>query len=252
MIIKFLGTGSAWPIPRIDCTCKLCKSQDKRDKRKRSSIFIQTERNNILVDVTPDFHWQAIEYEITKIDAVLITHAHQDHIGGLDELHEIYKLNKKQIPLYATKETFKEIESRFPWLFKKELSFIELTGKIGFNDLTVDFLKVEHSTDTIGFIFEYKGKKVVYIPDCSKIRDKDKIHDADIFIIDSTREFGRKSDDLHISIEDAMKLAKELNARETYLTHLGHHHERYEILQKKVFEMGRFYVAYDGLEIKLF
>ena len=248
MKITFLGTCCAWPIPRLGCNCGICRSRDKKDERLRSSLLIQHKGKNIMVDISPDFHWQAIKHNIKRIDKIFITHAHQDHIGGLDALNEVYVLNKKPIELYTTKKIYKKIEKQFPWMFQKKIKFREMK-KMDIGGLEVDYVPVKHSTETIGFIFKRDGKKFVYIPDCCGVK-KDKIMEPDVLAIESTISFGQKQTHGHWPVEKSIQLAKDTNAKTTYLTHVGHY-LKHKDLKRKVERMGRFSVAYDGMELEL-
>ena len=248
MKIKFLGTGSAWPLPRIGCDCKICRSRDKKDRRRRPSLLIRHKGKNILVDVSPDFYYQAMEENLTKIDMILITHAHEDHIGGLNEFNQLYKLRKKPFVLFTKRRVLRTIGKRFPWMFREKIKFRLLKSGMNVDGLEIDYLTVKHYIYTLGLIFKVNGKKIVYIPDCYGVKKREKIMNADILIVDATYGLGEKPNKRHFCLDETIKFAKEIGAKKTYLTHLGHY-STHKDLQKKVKKMGNFEVAYDGLEI---
>ncbi|OGD56405.1 hypothetical protein A2V71_04710 [Candidatus Berkelbacteria bacterium RBG_13_40_8] len=222
MLIKFLGTSSGESIPRADCDCRQCKSVDKKDKRLRPVILIN---KKILIDAGPDILKQLHQNQINALEAVLITHDHQDHIGGLKDL------------LRA----------------RRDIRIIRLKPGQHFKLLGIDFyaFKVKHSNlvPTVGV----EINQGVYIPDISDLDWAVKyIKESKAAILDGSvlgRNFGG-----HLSMNEIIGETKEMkNLKKIYFTHNGHTKKPHKEMQELVKKMGdkRFFIAYDGLEIKV-
>ena len=166
MKIKFLGTSSGWPSPRIGCKCEQCQSTDPKDKRWRSSILV----DNILIDAGIDAYHQFIKYNITKIDALIITHTHMDHISGIWDIspRKLYQI--KSCPLYALEKNIKLIKRFYPESGYQEKP-LQPEDKFEINNLKFKTFPVVHSLErpAMGIII---NKKVVYIPDIRMIEKK--------------------------------------------------------------------------------
>jgi len=258
MTIKFLGTSSGWPIPRIGCDCLQCKSKDPRDKRLRPCVLINDE---VLVDAGPDIYQQFIKFGVNNIKAILLTHAHPDHILGF---HDLSKLpGAKKIPLYCSLESKKILNRNFI-MAKFEYRIFKPQDKLKVGGLEVESFPVEHSkmVPTVGFRVNLKSRlrqgfggqvKFVYIPDMETICKKSEryLKNADVLVLDGSTK--HKIIFAHMSIPEEIKMVWRLKAKKIYFTHIGHKTGTHKELTKFVQGLGgkRFEVAYDGMGIKL-
>lgn len=248
--IRFLGTGTSHGVPRILCDCPTCVSTDARNQRLRTSVFIQTGSQYLLIDTSIDFRQQCLTYRIPRIDAVLYTHHHVDHIFGLDDLRVFNVLQKSKIPCYGSPETMKNIRHIFSYIF----DYPEIPGGIPLIDM-IDVEKefrigatailpipIFHGRQSI---YAYRIGGFVYATDCSGIPDAsaEMMANADILVLDCLR---RKPHPTHFHLEAAIAAAQKIGARKTFFTHMSHDIEHAEI--SSLLPEG-IYLAYDGLEL---
>ncbi len=250
----FLGTGTSSGVPIPGCGCEVCTSADPKDKRLRTSAFVSTEAGTrILIDIGPDFRFQALRYYINWLDGVLITHSHQDHIGGLDELRQYNFLMKKKVDIYGNKEALQEIHVRFGYIFKKTQ---EGGGKpqVNLNRVKKDFYIKEQGIIPIPImhgeipILGYRMNSLSYLTDASYIPEKSikLLEGTKILIVNALRW---ETHPTHFNIEEALKLCEIIKPEKTYFIHLTHHflHER----DSKILPANTFF-AYDGLTIDFY
>jgi len=253
LYITFLGTGTSHGVPIIGCNCKTCTSDDPKNKRYRSSIYVETNEKNILIDTSPDLRTQLLENNITDIDLVLFTHAHADHIMGFDDLRAINRLNKEDIPCYGNKETLDALRRKFRYIFEKKdyckfaipsVNMIEINNTIKFGNLKITPLPVQHNHD---IVLGYRINNMAYITDCSHIpKDTSKlIEDIDMLILDALRY---ESHPKHFNIDQAVEVIKDLGVPKAYLTHISHEIEHNKVNQKLPEGIE---LAYDGLKVEI-
>jgi phosphoribosyl 1,2-cyclic phosphate phosphodiesterase len=226
MKITILGSGTSTGVPMVGCACPVCSSRDSRDKRTRTSILIETSGKCILVDTSTDLRKQAIREKIPRIDAVLFTHSHADHIHGIDDLRGFHFLHKQIIPCYGSRETIDLIAGNFSYIFKGMESDgyapllephsisrpFELFGK------TVIPVPLIHGTSrSTG----YRIDATAYLTDCSAIPDssRDLLGGLDLLIIDALRYTPHFT---HFNIDAALRVVVELKPKRTIFTHLTH------------------------------
>lgn len=255
MKILFLGTSAGWPLPRLGCDCQICQSKDPKDKRLRPAVLVN---DSILVDAPPDIYHQFISLGVdtTKISALLITHAHPDHIHGFYDLTHLYNRKIKEPKLIITLEVLNGLR-RFHSLplkpFKTEV--IQPKTVIEHENIKISFFPVEHSRIPC-YGIKIKGEKIfVYIPDLVKLPkpERKQVKDVHLLVLDGSSLSKKGQTRIHQSIEEGIKLAKELKPKLCYFTHIGHITGTHNQLEAFVQEKGgrNFHIAYDGLELEI-
>ncbi len=253
MKLKFLGTGTSQGIPVIGCNCAVCTSLDSKNRRFRSSVLITTDKNKkILIDCGPDFRMQMLENHENQIDAVLITHEHNDHVIGLDDMRPLIFKNKKEIQIFCNKRVGDEIVARFPYAFAKikypgapsfELHIIE-NKEFTLFQTKITPIEVLHGEIPI---FGFKFKKLAYITDASLIstQEKEKLKNLDYLILNCIRK--ENPHPAHFILPQILELNKELQPKQLLLTHISHHLGLHEDTENELPENVQ--LAFDRLEI---
>lgn len=253
MKLKFLGSGTSQGVPVIACQCEVCTSLNPKDKRFRSSALVTTDSGKkILIDCGPDFRMQMLDNREEQVDAVLLTHEHNDHVIGLDDLRPLIFKNRKNIDLYCQKRVGDEVRSRFPYAF----SDVKYPGAPSFDLHEIDdtfsifgteIIPVEVMHSKIN-ILGFKFKKLVYITDASVISDqeKEKLKDLDYLILNCIRR--EEVHPAHFILPQALELFEELKPKKLYLTHISHHLGLHDELEQEL--PDNVHLAYDGLELQ--
>ena len=240
----------------IGCDCAVCHSSDPRDNRTRSSIFVKTPECAFVVDTGTDFRTQALRENIRHLDAVVFTHSHTDHIMGFDDLRRYGWERGGTMPVYASAETMADLERVFEFAFKALNPFPGylkpephiVCGPFPLGLTTVTPLPVPHGNFEVnGFLFSRGDVKLVaYLSDCSAVPDgiARKIAGVKVLIIDALRH---KPHPTHLSVEQAIEVAKRVRPNETYFTHIAH-----ELPQSAESDLPpHAHIAYDGLRLNL-
>lgn len=253
MLLKFLGTGTSQGIPVIGSHHPVCLSDNPKDKRLRTSAIITTESGKkILIDCGPDFRQQMLNNKEENVDAVLVTHEHNDHIIGLDDLRPLIFKNKESMPIYCNSRVAEEIKHRFPYAFIEHkypgapsFDLFEIDGNFRlFNEIDVVPIDIIHSEINI---LGFKFKNLAYITDASKIEEseKEKLKNLDVFIINCLRK--TEPHHSHFILPQVLDLVKELKPKMTYLIHISHHLGFHEEVESEL--PDNVHLAFDGLEI---
>lgn len=257
MKVVFLGTSAGWPLPRLGCSCLICKSSDLKDKRLRPVVLIE---DRILIDAGLDIYHQLRRYEkesgweIGKLKEVLITHAHFDHFLGIWDLLKIYNL-KEKVTITSFKKVLREIRNYFGIYLTNVRQRVVNEGESFLSgDLKISFFQVEHGAG-LSYGIKIKERKIFcYIADFSRIRPSSKkiIKGADTAVFDGSSFDKRGQSKGHISMIEGVKIAKELKIKTVYFTHIGHKTKRHREMEEYFQSLGNFVkIAYDGLEIEV-
>jgi phosphoribosyl 1,2-cyclic phosphate phosphodiesterase len=252
--LTFLGTGTSTGVPVIGCNCEVCHSQDPKDYRLRSSILLRTEQICIVVDTPPDFRAQCLRENIQDMDAVLYTHAHSDHILGFDDLCHFLEFKNCDIPIYGVLETLVGIKRMFFYAFKKAGNYVrphlrEVHEEFKLGDLRIVPVALPHGVfTTAGFVFHHAGRKALaYYTDCSAIPPKaqSEAKGVEVLVVDALRHTPHPT---HLTVQGALRVAKNLSSRTCYFTHMGHE-LKYAKIQSSL--PNGVFPAYDGLQIQI-
>ena len=253
MKLKFLGTGTSQGVPVIGCTCEVCKSSNTKNLRFRSSVLLTTNSSKkILIDCGPDFRMQMLENSEENVDAILLTHEHNDHVIGLDDVRPLIFKHHHEMPLYAMKRVGDEVKSRFPYAFSDnkypgapsfDLKIIEES----FDLFETEIIPIEVIHYKIP-IFGYKVKNLAYITDASFISDgeKEKLKNLDYLILNCIRK--EELHPAHFILPQVIELFEELKPRKLYLTHISHHLGLHAEVEAELPE--NVHLAFDGLELQ--
>lgn len=258
MRVRLLGTGTSHGVPVIGCPCPVCTSTDRHNHRMRSSILVSSGERRIVVDTTPEFRLQALAAGLSTLDAVLLTHAHADHIFGLDDIRIFNWRTKQPMPIYGAPETLAEVRDRFIYVFqegqdgggKPKFQMVPVCAPFEVVGLHVAPLEVRHgSIGVTAFRFRDRegGPEFAYATDCNYIAPETMagLRGLDLLILDA---LGKNRHPTHFSLEQAIEVAQELAARQTLFTHISHSLDHETTNASLPAGMS---LAYDGQEIEL-
>lgn len=250
MKLTFLGTGTSQGIPVIACECDVCKSTDSKDKRLRTSVLIESDSTSVTIDSGPDFRQQMLNCNQQKLDAIVFTHEHKDHVAGLDDVRAFNFKSKKDMEVYASQNVIDALKREFHYVFNEfkypgvpslNLNLINKDSVFTIGDIHFSTIEVFHYKLSV---YSYRINDLVYITDANKINDEevDKIRGCKVLIINALRKEEHIS---HFNLKQAIEFSEKVVAQKVYLIHLSHlmgKHDKLE-LPKHV------EIAYDGLQI---
>ena len=249
--LTFLGTGTSQGVPMIGCGCDVCRSEDARDQRLRASVLVEYEGLKILVDAGPDFRQQMLRENVSHVDAILLTHNHKDHTGGLDDIRAFNYLEKKATQIYCEKYVEDSLRMEYSYAFEDN----KYPGAPEWRVHTIDERPFEiegvkivpirgrhYKLPVLGFRFG----NIAYCTDMNHIPEEEfeKLKGLEHFVINCVRRGHHIS---HFALEGALKVAEKVGARHTWLTHLSHQLPRHEKLTAELPE--NVLPAFDGLTI---
>lgn len=252
MTLTFLGTGTSSGVPTLGCHCRVCESPDWHDKRTRPSVLLEFDGRAIVVDTTPDFRYQALRARMERLDAIVFTHGHADHVLGLDDARGFYFRQGDPIPIYADPKTMERIHEVFSYIFDGSYPYAGI--------LKVDPHLIEGPFDLWGQpwlpvpvlhgrmpVMGFRFGKVGYVTDFSTIpaSSLETLQGLDVLILDAMRHTPHPT---HSSIEQSLELVERLKPRRAFFTHIAHevaHEETNTSLPPHV------RLAYDGLKLEV-
>jgi phosphoribosyl 1,2-cyclic phosphate phosphodiesterase len=252
--VLFLGTGTSHGVPMIGCDCRVCRSSDPRDSRLRPSIYLELDDGvRVLVDTTPDLRTQALRHDLRRIDAVLFTHSHADHVMGLDEIRRFNVMSGTPMPMYGDAATIADLRRMFAYVFESDaprgggvpdLRLWQLGGPFLLGQQEIDPVPITHGPWTI---LGFRMGPFAYLTDCSGVPDASlaRLEGVDTLVLDALRH---RPHPTHFTVEQAVAMARRIGARRTYLTHVCHdlaHEETCAALPAGIT------LAYDGLAIEV-
>jgi phosphoribosyl 1,2-cyclic phosphate phosphodiesterase len=248
--ILFLGTGTSTGVPHIGCSCPVCKSTDLKDKRLRASLLVSVEGKKLLIDCGPDFRQQALLHEVNKIDAILLTHEHYDHVSGIDDLRPLLEAD-----LYAEDRVIERLKYSLPYIFSAQ-------PYPGAPDIRLHTLEQTNTSSVICeievmpirmFHFElpvlgFRIGKMAYLTDFNEISDEecDKLKELDVLVVDALRQHPHHA---HLMLTEAIDLVNKIQPKKAYFTHMSHDMGLHEQVQALL--PANVFLAYDGLELYL-
>ena len=249
--MTFLGTGTSQGVPVITCKCAVCTSMNPKDQRLRTSVLMQTANHTVAIDSGPDFRQQMLRAKVDRLDGLVLTHEHKDHVAGLDDIRAYNFASGREMPVYSTARVQEALRREFHYVFAAKtypgiprVTFHEINDqpfRIGQDVWTP--LPVKHrDLPVLGF----RLGGIAYITDANYLEAQtwDRIEGVDVLVLNALRKEAHLS---HFTLDEALEIAKKVGARETYLTHISHQLGQHEVIQKEL-PKGVF-LAYDGLVV---
>lgn len=252
--ITFLGTGTSQGVPVIACNCRVCSSNDPRDKRLRCSILVESSTTTVVIDIGPDFRYQMLREQVKKLDAVIITHEHKDHVGGLDEVRAFNFIQKKDMDVYCTPHVQKELVQQFSYAFADvkypgapqiKINHINSQDPVKIGDIVFQPIEVFHyKLPVLGF----RIHDFTYITDANSISENEmkKILGSEIFVLNALHYDDHIS---HYTVQQATEVMKYVKPKQGIFVHMSHRLGLHVEEEKKLPDFIRF--AYDGMKIEI-
>ncbi|MBR2014821.1 MAG: MBL fold metallo-hydrolase [Alistipes sp.] len=258
MRVTFLGTGTSQGVPVIGCRCEVCRSEDKRDKRLRTSAMVECGDTNIVIDAGPDFRFQMLRMGVRHIDAILLTHFHKDHTGGLDDVRAFNFVDYptiRPVDIYSTPTTAEVIRKDYDYAFVEnkyrgvpEMRLHEIDENAPFYIKGIEITPIRGHHSPRFEVTGYRIGRLAYLTDFKQIADEEveKLKGVDTLIVNALRF---KPHDSHFSVEEAVELIKRVNPRRAYLTHMSHEIGLHALSAEKLPQGVE--LAYDTLTIEI-
>jgi phosphoribosyl 1,2-cyclic phosphate phosphodiesterase len=255
--LTFLGTGTSFGVPQVGCSCRTCVSTDPRDKRTRTAALIESDGRRLLIDTPPELRLQLIAAGVGSLDAVLFTHAHADHVHGIDDLRAVSLRQPDGLPVYGSPETTDELARRFPYIFDPSITTPLGTTK---PELRAHALDAERETEIAGLkvrplrlphgpktVFGYRFGPLAYLTDAKTVPDavRAQLVGLDVLVLNALLS---RPHPLHLSVPEAITAAQQIGARRSFFTHLTHETPHAELVQRLPPGIAP---AYDGLAIEV-
>ncbi len=252
LTITVLGSGTSHGVPMIGCDCDVCRSDDPRDLRTRPSIVVSWDEASVLIDTTPELRLQCLANDIRRVDAVLYTHYHIDHVAGLDDLRRFNWLQEAPVPVYAQTDTLDRLQSMFPYVFDRESQQPSAIPKLDLHAIDGSFEVAGRSITPIPLlhgtmpVLGFRFGNFAYCTDVSEIPGASwpLLENLDVLILDALR---LKPHPTHFNLEQAIDHARRIGARQTYFTHIAHEIGHAQVEADLPDDM---LIAYDGLEFQ--
>jgi len=251
--ITFLGTGTSQGVPVIGCGCTVCKSADEHDKRLRSSVLVEQGEETVVIDTGPDFRQQMLRVGLSKLNAVLYTHEHRDHISGLDDIRAFNYLQKSPMDVYGEERVMRSLNSGFPYVFAEKKypgipqvrMHVITTEPFQIGEMKVIPIRMMHYRLPV---FGFRLGDFAYLTDGNYIpeSEKEKLFGVKYLVVNALR---RETHISHFTLSEAVRLIEELSPRMGYLTHISHQMGPYSDLIKELPSHIR--PAYDGLVLEV-
>ena len=254
IFITFLGTGTSQGVPVIGCQCEVCQSSDPKDKRLRTSILISDRLTNVAIDCGPDFRQQMLRAGVTHLDAVILTHEHNDHIIGMDDVRPFNFQQKKDMPVYTSNRVARELRDRFAYVFAKDpypgapmLKIHPISKKAPFSVGALELVPIEVRHGKLP-VLGFRIGDFTYITDMKTIspEEKEKIQGTHTLVINALH---RRTHYSHLNLEEALAFIEEIAPERALLTHMSHRMGRHEEVNRQLPEGVA--LAYDGLVIEV-
>lgn len=249
----FLGTGTSQGIPVIACECDVCKSFDYRDKRLRTSIYIETDNVKLVIDTGPDFRQQILRERIKSLDAILFTHEHKDHIAGLDDVRGFNYAQKRDMPVYARHNVIEALKREFAYIFA-EYQYPGIP-RIDIHELKNEPFEIQGEriipVEVMHYklpVFGFRIQDFTYITDANFISDTEieKIKGSKIVVLNALQKEHHVS---HFTLEQAIEVIQKINPEQAYFVHMGHRLGKHADVARELPENIHF--AFDGLTLEL-
>ncbi|MBM4148915.1 MAG: MBL fold metallo-hydrolase [Lentisphaerae bacterium] len=253
----FLGTGTSAGVPVIGCACAVCRSSDPKNRRRRTSLYLSAGGTHLVVDTPPDFRDQALEYGIERVDAVLFTHAHADHIFGFDDIRRFNTMQGEVIPAFAPPATVEHLRRVFdyisteeePGVYRPLIEFVGVEGPFEVGAFRVEPLPVRHDPrgrPTVGYLVSEEGRSIGYVPDCVEMSDAviERLRGVDVMVLDALRVHPPHMS--HFTVDESLEVLRRIGAGKSFLIHMCHdldHEETNRLLPDGIS------LSYDGMTL---